>query len=183
MIFALIGPRGSGKTTVANRLSNLTGWPVVGTDDAIEKNAGRSITEIVSAGGWSSFRVLEKQALAACLDECERVTDPGKGVFLDTGGGLILDENSRRLLHEKTQVIYIHAPAEVLAARIADGADRPPLTNGADPVTEMKLIFAERDPLYLSIADLELDTNELGVEAMVTILMNWVTARCGVCEF
>ncbi|MDP8225435.1 MAG: shikimate kinase [Candidatus Lernaella stagnicola] len=183
MIFALIGPRGGGKTTVGKRLANLTGWPYLATDDEVVETAGKTVTEIVESGGWPAFRELEKQALQTCLSRFASIVEPGKGGFLDTGGGIILDEENRAVLQRETQIIYLHASPRVMAKRVAESDDRPALTEGGDPIEEIKDVFAKRDPLYVALADLELDTETLGIEAIVTVLMNWVTARCGVCEF
>jgi shikimate kinase len=183
MIFALIGPRGGGKTTIAGRLSDLTGWPTLSTDDTVEKQAGKSIAELVAAQGWDKFRIIEREAVADTIAEAERICPEGKGVFLDLGGGAILDEDSRRLVRDRAMIVYLHANPEVLVRRIAGSDTRPNLTGLSDAGAEMKKVFAERDPIYLALADLELDTEEFGTEAIVTVLMNWVTARCGVCEF
>lgn len=98
MIFSLIGPRGSGKTTIAKRLAELTGWPRLATDAAVEEAAGKTIAEIVARRGWPGFREYERRALKSIIERADILVPPGKGMFLDTGGGIVLDEENRELL-------------------------------------------------------------------------------------
>jgi len=182
MIFSLIGPRGSGKTTIAARLASLTGWPLRATDAAVAEAAGMTIPEIVAARGWPGFREWESRALQSVIEQAEILVSPGQGLFLDTGGGIVLETQNRELLRQAGLVIYLHAPAEILVARIA-AAPRPPLTGNDDPLAEMRQILAERESLYRSLAQIDVNTHEMGIEATVTILAQWVMARCGVCAF
>ncbi len=184
MIFAFIGPRGAGKSTITKRLADLAGWPSLSTDELVVRSAGKPIAQIVAEEDWAGFRAREKKALAACLQECERIVKPGEGVFLDAGGGLILDPENRATLRAAAQIVYLHANPDVLAVRVRSADEqRPALTDMGDAAAEMKRTFAERDPIYLELADLEIDTDDMGVEGTVTILLSWVMARCGVCQF
>jgi len=183
MIFSLIGPRGAGKTTIAVKLSELMKWPpAVSTDAEVEKLAQKSIAKIVEAEGWNAFRRYESEALAAIVDHHQNMSDPPPGVILDTGGGVVLSEKNRELLKTDGFVIYLRADAETLAKRIRDDSGRPPLTDCVDPLVEMKQILAERSLIYEAMADLVVDTDELGISACLTILEQWVLKRCGTCE-
>lgn len=176
MIFSLIGPRGAGKTTISKRLADLTGWPRVATDEWVEKIDGRRPALIIAAEGIETYLRLEKEAFAACLaDLRERMAD-APGVLFDVGGSLILAPDVREELRRIGEVVYLQAPPEILAARLQ------PENPGLLPA-EMRRLIAERDAHYLETAHLEIDTHDLGIEASVTVLMNWVAARCGICEF
>jgi shikimate kinase len=177
MIFSLIGPRGAGKTTISKRLAELTGWPRVATDEEVEKIAQRPPEQIIAEDGIETYLLLEKESFARCIARHDETTANGKGMFLDVGGSLILDPAVRERLRRIGEVIYLQAPPEILAARLH------PTTEAGPSPAEMRRLIAERDAHYLEAAHLEVDTHDLGIEASVTVLMNWVAARCGICDF
>lgn len=181
MIFSFIGPRGAGKTTIVRRLADvLDAWKVISTDELIESSAQKSIPQIVADEGWAGFRRRESRALMDCLHIAEEAS--GVGALLDTGGGIVMNENNRKLLRDHSQVVYLIAEPEILVSRIKEDENRPDLTNAASPLAEMKQVLAERKSLYQKIANLEIDTGDLGLEACITIIHQWVIARCGTCE-
>jgi shikimate kinase len=150
---ALIGYRGTGKTTVAERLAAKLGWNWTDADVKIEQRAGKSIAEIFAAEGEATFRDLE----SAVVEElCRR-----HRVILALGGGAILREDNRRHIACCGAVVWLKASAESIAARLAadpaTASRRPNLTN-ADPRTEIDRLLAERTPIYRSCATLEVDT-------------------------
>ena len=66
---ALIGPRYSGKSTLAQPLADLLGWSVLSSDNWIVSQTGQNIQTIVQAHGWGYFRQLELEFL---LDFCKK---------------------------------------------------------------------------------------------------------------
>ena len=64
-MFYIIGPRGSGKTTIGKKLAEKTGYQFIDTDKLIFEHAGMSIADIVKQQGWDYFRQLESQILAS----------------------------------------------------------------------------------------------------------------------
>jgi len=181
MVVSFIGPRGSGKTTIARRLGEILEWEVASTDEAIERVAGKSIARIVADEGWPAFRERERDALRACLALAER-QPPGKGLLLDAGGGVILDARNRELLRAAGSCVYLTASAETLAERTRADGNRPALTSVGDALIEINTVLAERAALYRELADLVLETDQLRAEACVTILQQWVMVRCGTCS-
>src|SRR4051812_2610937 len=86
----LIGPRGSGKTTVARLLAAALEWDEIDADAELEARAGCSIREVFETEGEAGFRQREADVLA---ELCLR-----NGVVVATGGGVILrPENRERL--------------------------------------------------------------------------------------
>ena len=94
----LIGPPGSGKTTVGEQVASRLGLALRDTDRAIEEAAGRSISEIFVEDGEATFRALERREVQASLAGHEGV--------LSLGGGSVLDEDTQRLLAGHT-VVYL----------------------------------------------------------------------------
>ena len=99
----LIGPRGSGKTTVGRLVAEALGLPFYDTDDMVMAEAGLSIADIVAAEGWAAFRKRESRALAEAV---ARAAGPApahsgrspSGAVISTGGGMVLDERNRAFM-------------------------------------------------------------------------------------
>ncbi len=153
MSFALIGYRGSGKSTVARLLADRWGWRAVDADDEIERRAGQSIAEIFASSGEGSFRDLECAVLRDLV--------PRPSIVLAAGGGAVLREENRGLLKQCEYVVWLTASAATLYDRI--GADattaarRPPLSDRGG-LAEVETLLAEREPLYREVADAVVDT-------------------------
>jgi shikimate kinase len=154
-VLALIGYRGTGKSTIARHLALTLGWDWVDADVELELRAGKTISAIFADDGELAFRDLESQVLADLVRR-ERVV-------LAAGGGVVLREANRKLLKEFTRVVWLQASAETILARIATDATtsgrRPNLTvrGGADEVIQL---LRERTPLYEQCADLTIDTEQ-----------------------
>jgi shikimate kinase len=150
---ALIGYRGTGKTTVAQILARQMKWDWVDADVEVELRAGKSIAAIFADEGEQAFRDLESLVVD---DLCTR-----ERTVLALGGGVILRETNRSRIATCQAVVWLQASAEVLAERIAQDAAtagrRPNLTNH-DGRTEIEVLLAQRDPFYRTCATLEVDT-------------------------
>jgi shikimate kinase len=90
---------------------------------------------------------------------------------LATGGGVVIAEANRRLLAARGTVIYLCARPEDLYERVRHDRNRPLLAT-ADPLARLRELYAERDPLYRSIADLVVDTGRQGVQALARGLLD-----------
>jgi len=149
----LIGPRGSGKSTVARLLAHQLGWDWLDADDELEKRYGRSIRAIFEAEGEAGFREKESVILAelCCL----------RRYVIATGGGVVLRESNRALLRASGRVVWLTADVETLWQRVQTDSGtaerRPPLTVGGR--MEMEEILRLREPLYRHCADLIVDTS------------------------
>lgn len=136
----LVGPMGSGKTTVGKELAYRLGVPVLDLDEAIESAADKSIPAIFEAEGEAGFRDREEAALRALIQA-------GEPAVVATGGGVVLREANRRRMAEAGRAVYLHAPVEVLLERVKGDTNRP-LLQVADPRAKLEALQAERDPLY-----------------------------------
>lgn len=143
---ALVGLRGSGKTTVGRLLARALSRPFVDLDDEVARLAGTSAGDLLARQGEDALRALELRALGQAL---ERAPD----AVLATGGGTPTRVEARDLLRASARVIYLCAPPEVTAARVeADRLTlRPPLRPGG-ALAEARALFAERDARYREAA-------------------------------
>ena len=159
---ALVGYMGTGKTSVAHALSQMTGMPFVDTDQHVEALAGKTIPEIFEQDGEDAFRLLEHIVLRDILKK--------NGQIIATGGGIVLRENNRNLLKSKAFTVHLTANPEIIAERVAGDTNRPLLANAENLLIEIQSMLAERHPFYSGYS-LTVDTNQLSIdETAKTIL-------------
>ena len=153
MNLVLIGYRGTGKSAVAQILSQKLGMTAVSLDEEIVREAGMSVPEIVKKHGWTWFRDLESEIAQRFGDRND--------LILDTGGGVILRPENTRNLHRNGAVFWLKASVEVIVDRIRESSERPALSQGKSFLEEVEEILSERMPLYRAAADREIDTDPL----------------------
>ena len=85
-------------------------------------------------------------------------------IVLATGGGAVLDEKNRTRLKKRGLVVYLCASIEQQVERTARDRNRPLLQNG-NPEQIIKDLMVEREPLYLEVADVVVDTNRRNPKA------------------
>jgi shikimate kinase len=150
----LIGLMGAGKTTVGSRCAVRLDRDFVDTDDLVVAHGG-PIDEIFANGGEAQFRELEKQVVA---DVCASPTP----LVIACGGGTVVDPDNRRRLRDAGTVVWLHAPVDVLAARVGDGAARPLLAG--DPRAALSRLASAREAAYEATADAIVETESGSVD-------------------
>src|SRR5471030_2101273 len=113
----LVGMMGAGKSSIGRRLSARLGIPFVDADTEIESAAGMTIPEIFEKHGEPYFRAGEARVIARLLDNGPQV--------LSTGGGSVMSQNTRDLIHIKGISIWLKADIDVLMKRTKRRNDRP----------------------------------------------------------
>ncbi|MBL8880087.1 MAG: hypothetical protein JNG88_13290, partial [Phycisphaerales bacterium] len=98
---ALIGMRGSGKTSVGRVVAANLGRAFVDCDEHIEQRAGISIRELFEQHGESGFRRLESEILAGLLGASNQV--------VSVGGGAVIAAENRRLLATRAICVWLRA--------------------------------------------------------------------------
>jgi shikimate kinase len=167
---ALIGYRGTGKSTVGRLVAERVSRRFFDADVEIETRAGRSISEIFAESGEPAFRDWEEQTLASLTLEYP-------GSVIATGGGAIVRETNRDRLTAFGFIVWLTAPPDVLADRLAsDHRTLPgrPALSSAGTLGEIAQILEVRTPLYRSLADATVDTSQCSVEEVVNaIIAGW----------
>lgn len=158
---ALIGPMAVGKSSVGRALATRAGLPFVDLDAALEAELGMSISRIFTERGEPAFRELESQALASFLGD--------EAIVVATGGGIILDPGNRARIRKASQVVWLHAPVSLLAAR-AGGSQNRPLLSGQDPEKKLAAIYRERLPLYGETADFLLPVGRASPASLAEVI-------------
>ncbi len=163
--FFLIGPMGSGKTTIGRQLARRMKKTFHDSDHEIEEHTGASISLIFDIEGEEGFRMREK----AIIDELTQQ----ENIVLSTGGGVILNVENRKLLKSRGTVIYLHASLKKLFYRTSRDKKRP-LLQTEDPREKLRQIVEERDPLYRQTADLIVGTEGRTVHQVVSYIFREV---------
>lgn len=145
----LIGPMGSGKTTVGRRLAENLKISFYDADHEIIDKTGVSIDHIFDVEGEEGFRKRESKVLGEMVQQ--------NSIVLSTGGGIILSETNRELLSSRGTVFYLSTPIEVQLERTSKDKDRPLLKNG-DPAEILKNLHIERESLYEEVSDYTVNT-------------------------
>lgn len=164
----LIGFMGCGKTTVGIRLSYRLRRAMEDTDKLIEREEGRSISEIFQTDGEAFFRELETKCL-------KKLILSAKNMIISVGGGLPVREENHALLKELGTVVYLRANAETIYERTKHDTSRP-LLQGGDPQRKIRMLLDARKDIYENAADVVIDVDGKDFD---TILDEIIEAAAG----
>ena len=154
----LVGLMGAGKTTVGRALAKRLGLRFVDSDHEIETRTGATIPLIFEIEGEESFRRREADVIRNLTEE--------KGIVLATGGGAVLKPENREHLKARGKVVYLRASVNSLLHRTSGDRNRP-LLQTADPRKKLEELSTQREPLYMEVADVVVDTGRPNVHSMV----------------
>lgn len=141
-----VGFMGAGKTSVSRKLARMCGLSAVDMDTYIERQEGKTVSDIFAEQGESGFRTIETQVL--------RKLSEGTPMLVGCGGGVITTPANREILKERGYVVFLRVSAYEAKNRISDLSTRP-LFNQMEDAEKRNL---ERLPFYLEVADVEIDT-------------------------
>jgi shikimate kinase len=140
----LVGMMGAGKSSIGRRLAARLGIDFVDADSEIESAAGMTIAEIFAADGEPYLRAGEARVIARLLDNGPQV--------LSTGGGAIMDQHTRDLIHIKGISVWLKADLDVLLKRTKRRNDRP-------LADKMHDLLPLREPVY-SLSDIVVQSRD-----------------------
>jgi shikimate kinase len=162
----LIGPMGAGKSAVGRYLARTLHLSFVDSDDEIESRTGVDIPFIFEKEGEVGFRKRE----TAVIDDLSKMD----GVVLATGGGAIINPDSRSRLGGRGFVVYLYTTVEQQVARTQKGRERP-LLESRDPRATLQELLDTRDPMYREIADIVVETDGRKVKSVANEIIDQVT--------
>ncbi len=130
---------GTGKTTVGRAVAQRLGFHLLDSDAEIERQQGRSVSEIFARDGEPAFRAMEKAFVEG--------GHPASRTVVACGGGLIVQPGMLELVQTKGVVICLHASIETILERTARHRTRPLLAVD-NPEERVRTLFAQREPIY-----------------------------------
>ncbi len=165
----LIGMMGAGKSSVGAALATRLGWPYLDNDVLLERTSGATAAEVLAVGGEPALREAESRVLTVML------ALPG-AVIGGLPAGVVLAASDRaRIIAAPSHVVWLRASPAVLARRIGTGSSRPFL--GADPLSVLRTMAADRHELYAEIADQVIDVDALPAGAVAKLIVEALPAR------
>ena len=129
----------------------------------IEQRLGCSIRDFFALEGEAAFRDIEQVVLG-------ELTQISPGV-LATGGGAVLRQANRERIRSFGKVVYLRSTPEEVFRRVRHDTNRP-LLQVADPMERLRELYAERDPLYLEVAHVVVDTGRPTIGALVNTIIS-----------
>jgi shikimate kinase len=162
----LVGMMGAGKSSVGRRLAARLGVDFVDADTEIERAAGMTIPEIFAKHGEADFRAGEKRVIARLLE--------GGPQVLATGGGAIMDQNTRDLIHIKGISVWLKADLDVLLKRTKRRNDRP-------LVEKIRDLLPAREPVY-AMSDIVVQSRDEPHETIVEEIIAKLPKSLGLAE-
>jgi len=159
----LVGMMGAGKSSIGRRLAGRLGVPFIDADTEIESAAGMTIPEIFEKHGELYFRAGEARVIARLLDNGPQV--------LATGGGSVMDPQTRALIGRKGISIWLKADIDVLLKRTRRRNDRP-------LVEKIKDLLPVREPIYAQ-ADIIIQSRDEPHDTIIDEIMGELPKRLG----
>jgi len=159
----LIGPMGSGKTTIGSLLAGKLGLSFRDTDHLIEEQEEKTVSQIFLDQGEDAFRAIEKRVLRE-----ELLTD---GTVLSLGGGAPISIDAQSALRAiASHIIFLDISLSTVAPRIGFNRDRPLLLNNLRG--QWQTLMEARRPIYEAIADTIINVDDKSEEEIVTIVLS-----------
>ena len=159
---------GAGKSTVGKLLAEKLHYEFLDSDHEIEARTGANIPMIFDIEGEAGFRARE----AAMIDELTQRPQ----IVLATGGGVVETEANRQHLRSRGFVVYLKSPVEALIQRTKHDRNRP-LLQTDNPAKVLRDLMAKREPWYMEMADLIIETQQVPVHRVVRKIIDRLTVE------
>ena len=148
----LIGPMGSGKSSIGKKLSKMMKFNFVDTDSLIEDSTGVDIPTIFEHEGEEGFRERERNILQEISEYKETV--------IGTGGGIVISEKNRTTIKNMGFVVYLTASVRELVYRTEHDKNRPLINNNDDDAeNKIKKILKDRKEYYEKTSNMTISTD------------------------
>ena len=151
----LIGMMGTGKSKFGRQIANILKFNFYDVDHIIEKEFKISIKELFQKHGEVFFRKVEKKTISNLI---LKINKNKEKVIISLGGGGFDNEETRKLLLNNTNVIWLNTPLDVLVQRVGDGSKRP-MIKGSTRESIMQLLKIRTK--YYSLCHNQINTDKL----------------------
>ena len=146
----LVGPMGSGKSSLGKKLAKSLNKKFIDTDKEIEKKENKTINEIFEINGEKYFREKEKEFLINIPNNLNMI--------IATGGGIVTIQENREKLKEN-KVIFLNASIERQSKRTSK-SDKRPLLKNVDRIKKLRELYDQRLELYREVSNIEINVDK-----------------------
>ena len=165
----LIGPPGSGKSSVGKALSRKLSRPWIDTDTEVESRAGKKISEIFLEDGEATFRALERDVVDQVMGS--------EAAIVSLGGGSVLNEVSQKRITTAKEVVFLDVSISNAAPRVGFNKDRPLLA--INPRQQWLQLMEKRRPIYESLATITVSTDNKKPDQVADEIIEAIKQRVG----
>ena len=154
----LIGPPGAGKSTIGVALAKELELDFIDTDQLIEQETGKTITDIFVVDGEPHFRALELETLRTVLNLESGV--------ISLGGGAPISRDAQEAIEQSdSHTIFLDVSLATAAPRVGFNRDRPLLLG--NPRAQWQALSDNRRPIYEKLADDAIKVDDMSVDLIV----------------
>lgn len=139
--YFLLGMPASGKSTIADYISEKTNLYKIDLDEEIEKHCNLSIIDIFNIKGETYFRKTESIILKKIISE-------KKNFILSTGGGSPCHNNNLKIILKNGISIFINTPKTTIIKRIEKNTKRPMFKNKKNIRNKINELYESRLSFY-----------------------------------
>ena len=163
----LIGPMGAGKSTVGSQLAQQLNLDFADTDQLIESDQGKSVSEIFIEDGEPHFRLVEESIVLDALRDQMGV--------LSLGGGSVMNEEVQKVLSNcEGKKVFLDISLAAVASRVGFDTARPLLM--VNPRQKWSELMSNRRATYETLADIKIDVSDMSVDQVVSKIILEVNA-------
>ena len=168
MNIALIGYRGSGKTTICRLIAASMNKKLVSFDDEFQKRAKLSIDKFVAKYGWEKYREAEVNVIESMsdFDDC----------IFDTNSSILIRNENMINLKKTSLTVFLAADAKTILERIKSSK----MLNSSqkeNSVDEIKRFLEQYEEKCKKSADYIIDTSKMTPEQAHDLIVHYATAE------
>ena len=168
----LIGMMGTGKSKIGCKIAKILKFNFYDVDHIVEKEFNMTIKELFQKHGEIFFRKIEKETISNLI---LKINKSKEKVIISLGGGGFDNEDTRKLLLDNTNVIWLNTPLDVLVKRIGDGSKRP-MIKGSTRKSIIQLLDIRTK--HYSLCHNEINTDKLNqnqvIEKLIYLIYNQI---------
>lgn len=162
----LIGFMGTGKTTIARKICEKTGYDIREIDEMIEENMGMTITQMFEYYGEEYFRDLETEQV--------RELSSTDGAVISCGGGTVMRPQNVRMLKSAGKIILLRAKPETVLDRVKRAGDKRPLLNKYQSRGYISWLMKKRSDIYMDTADFIVDVDGKSADIIADEILEYM---------
>ena len=157
----LIGPMGSGKTSLGRRVAPKLRYAFIDLDEELEKRCGVEVAVIFDIEGEQGFRERESRLLADVA--------ANRNQLIATGGGAVLAAQNRETIKTNGAVVWLRTSVDQQIRRL-ERDKRRPLLAAPDRRQRLTAMAEQRNPIYAGLADVVFESKNRPLVQMAAAL-------------